>query len=145
MQSESRETDETLLAQAAKFLDHRITGPVSVIAISLMADFAIQHANRENARLIQLLTDIRFALGDDGKRMQDELVEYCKEVKAERDRLRGFVNEVYSFGLDIGHGIWQDGEFVIFDTDGEGLFSGATPLEAVEAYLNSKAGSGVEG
>lgn len=53
-----------------------------------MVDFALDHANRENTRLCLLLADIRTALGDNGKRMQDELVEYCKEIreKAEADR-----------------------------------------------------------
>ena len=40
---------------------------------------------------IDLVSRIRFALGDDGARMQDELVDYCRELRAkvdERDRYR---------------------------------------------------------
>lgn len=36
-------------------------------------------------RLLKLLVDLRFALGDNGQRMQDELVEYAKLIKAKAD------------------------------------------------------------
>lgn len=46
-----------------------------------MVDFALDHANRENARLCLLLADIRSALGDpEGKMMQEDFVQHCKEV-----------------------------------------------------------------
>jgi len=51
----------------------------------------------ENARLLLLLADIRSALGDpEGKMMQKDFVEYCKEVVAERDRLRECCYENHS-------------------------------------------------
>lgn len=37
--------------------------------------------------LLRLLVDLRFALGDNGKRMQDELVEYARELAADARRL----------------------------------------------------------
>jgi hypothetical protein len=37
------------------------------------------------SRLLRLVCDLRFALGDDGKRMQGELVEFAKGLRAERD------------------------------------------------------------
>lgn len=44
-------------------------------------------ADRDRSQ-ITTLVDIRYAVGDDGKRMQAELVEYIKGIVAERDRLR---------------------------------------------------------
>ena len=57
------------------------------------------------------------------------------EITAERDRLREFIDSLYSFGLDFGYGKWQDDKFHIFDDDGESLYSGETVMDAVEAYL----------
>lgn len=37
--------------------------------------------------MIRLVTDIRFAIGDNGKRMLDEFVEYAKKIKRDRDDL----------------------------------------------------------
>lgn len=99
-------TDETLLAKAAKFLDHRLTGPEAVIAISLMADF---HLAQEN-RLLKFLTDIRFALGDNGKRMQDELVEYCKEIreKAEAEKELKLLVDFINSSEDVPLGFYEE-------------------------------------
>ena len=49
----------------------------------------------EEMACIKLLAEIRFACGDDGKRMQDELVQYIAELyrKAERvEHLQDRVN-----------------------------------------------------
>jgi hypothetical protein len=43
----------------------------------------------QDARLIHLLADIRFACGDDGKRMQGELVEYIGELARKAGELEG--------------------------------------------------------
>ncbi len=40
------------------------------------------------ASLLRLLCDIRFAVGDNGKRMQPELIEYLKQMRADADRYR---------------------------------------------------------
>lgn len=40
-------------------------------------------AKRDNMSAFDLLSRVRMALGDNGKRMQDELIEYCREL-AER-------------------------------------------------------------
>lgn len=34
--------------------------------------------------LLSLLTDIRFALGDNGLRMQDDLVKWCRQLRDDR-------------------------------------------------------------
>ena len=44
--------------------------------------------------LLSLLADIRMACGDNGKRMQPELVEFIGAMKAERDQLRAEVERL---------------------------------------------------
>ncbi len=39
----------------------------------------------DNIQLLVLLADLRIALGDNGKRMQPELVEYARELKRKAD------------------------------------------------------------
>lgn len=51
---------------------------------ALSAQRAPQEADEKNI-LLRLLTDLRFALGDNGRRMQPELVEYAKELKRKAD------------------------------------------------------------
>lgn len=41
----------------------------------------------DTSALVHLLTDIRFASGDCGRRMQDELVEYIRELRRDADRM----------------------------------------------------------
>ena len=48
-----------------------------------------QGVGGQDARLIHLLADIRFACGDDGKRMQGELVEYIGELARKAGELEG--------------------------------------------------------
>jgi len=45
-------------------------------------------ARADSVSAFYLVALVREALGDDGKRMQDEFVEFCKALKAERDALR---------------------------------------------------------
>lgn len=42
----------------------------------------------ETAGLLRLVTDMRFALGDDGKRMQDDLLAFCVEMRKDAERYR---------------------------------------------------------
>lgn len=67
------------------------------ITVERMHELSIQNAKlythppaddelqAENASLLRLLADIRAAVGDNGKRMQDELVQYLADLKALRD------------------------------------------------------------
>jgi len=55
----------------------------------------LERLRAENARLIgdhaaalRLVTDVRAAIGDDGERMQPELIEYCKAMKRDAERYR---------------------------------------------------------
>lgn len=64
----------------------------------------------ENARLIgdhaaalRLVTDVLAAIGDDGKLMQPELIEYCKAMKRDAERYRVIRNAkgpIYGSRLD---------------------------------------------
>ena len=59
-----------------------------------------QGVGGQDARLINLLADIRFACGDDGKRMQGELVEYIGELARKAGELEGEpVGEIRRFGF----------------------------------------------
>ena len=51
----------------------------------LETDLAAARAGANSA--IKLVTDMRFALGDNGKRMQPELIEYCRQLVADRAEL----------------------------------------------------------
>lgn len=50
------------------------------------AEIAALKAAQDENRLIRLLADLRYALGDDGKRMQDELVQFARELRADAER-----------------------------------------------------------
>lgn len=50
-------------------------------------NYARAAVNVNVAALISLLVDIRFAAGDNGKRMQDELVEHIRELRCDADRM----------------------------------------------------------
>lgn len=117
-------------------LPSKINGAVMLAA----SEFAVEHANRENTYILLLLADIRSALGDpEGKMMQEDFVKHCKEVVAERDRLRERVN-----GLDFadwkGGAIKNRGEygFALYDLGGCIVEHYKTPLEALTAYLKGK-------
>lgn len=63
-------------------------------------------ADRDRSQ-ITTLVDIRYAVGDDGKRMQAELVEYIKGIVAERDRLRERIEQYQRFEMFVvGEGAW---------------------------------------
>lgn len=44
--------------------------------------------DESTAGLLRLVCDVRFALGDDGKRMQDELIELCAALRKDAERYR---------------------------------------------------------
>lgn len=52
-----------------------------------------------SAAALRIVADIRFALGDDGKRMQDELVCWCKELRQDTVRLDDVLNTVHQGGI----------------------------------------------
>jgi hypothetical protein len=49
--------------------------------------------------LLKLLTDIRFACGDNGLRMQDELIEYIRQLKMDADRYAWLNDSPESFDV----------------------------------------------
>lgn len=58
-------------------------------------------AREDATSALRLVTDIRFALGDDGKRMQPELIEWCKELRRDADRYRWLRRQIQSGPLVI--------------------------------------------
>ena len=69
----------------------RADAEVTTIKTRQYSDLA--HRERDEARrdawaALDLVSRIRFALGDDGKRMQDELIAYCAELRELADRYR---------------------------------------------------------
>lgn len=71
------------------------TGKISVLtsgsqSIETLEKFAaaIEARVRESDPALRLVAEIRFAIGDEGKRMQDELVEYCRELRKDAERYR---------------------------------------------------------
>ena len=48
----------------------------------------------EEMECIKLLAEIRFACGDDGKRMQDELVQYIAELYRQAERVKHLQDRV---------------------------------------------------
>lgn len=54
--------------------------------------------------LLRYLTELRFALGDDGKRMQDELLEYCRELRRNKDAIQA------ALGNGADEDAWRPGE-----------------------------------
>lgn len=56
--------------------------------LSAAEEIKLLRAERTESAQIKCLVDIRYAVGDNGLRMQDELVEYIKGIVAERDKLR---------------------------------------------------------
>lgn len=56
------------------------------------AEIAALKAAQDENRLICLLVDLRYALGDDGKRMQEELVPFASALRADADAFRTAVD-----------------------------------------------------
>lgn len=59
-------------------------------ALQAEIDAALQQKEQPcEASLLRLVCDIRFAVGDNGKRMQPELIDYLKQMRADADRYKG--------------------------------------------------------
>jgi hypothetical protein len=75
-----------------------------------VAEKKVDELTSENTSLIKLVADIRFALGDNGKRMQPELIEYCKELvksKTEGDRIKQEVQRLaVESKEDFSENVW---------------------------------------
>lgn len=54
--------------------------------------------------LLRYLTELRFALGDNGKRMQDELLDYCRELRRNKDAIQA------ALGNGADEDAWKPGE-----------------------------------
>ena len=90
-------------------------------------------ADEQESRLCLLLADIRSALGDpEGKMMQEDFVQHCKEVVEWLNKL--------DFADWKGGAIKNRGEygFALYDLGGCIVEHYKTPLEALTAYLKGK-------
>ena len=67
----------------------RTTGHKSIPPVNLDFARAIEQSvlSAYESQLLRLLVDIRFAAGDDGKRMQDELVEHIAGLRKDSEIL----------------------------------------------------------
>lgn len=83
------EQQNAALTEAADEIE-RLRAEVARLDSALDAAVA---AGSENSQ-IKCLVDIRYAVGDNGLRMQDELVEYIKGIVAERDELRARIEGI---------------------------------------------------
>lgn len=59
---------------------------------------------QDNASLLKTISDIRFAIGDDGKAMLDELPRVCGKLRARAGRLEEALKRVYECD-------WEQGEY----------------------------------
>lgn len=57
-------------------------------AVEMQARIDAMEAMAGEPGLLRLLVDLRFALGDNGRRMQDELVEYARGLAGDARRYR---------------------------------------------------------
>lgn len=91
--------------------------------------------------LLALLADIRMACGDNGKRMQPELVEFIGAMKAQREQLRAEVErlradaERYRWLRDNLESEWAICEWQD-DPDGLGYYRDARAPEFVDAAID---------
>jgi len=108
------------------------------VTADLFADFHLTQsseikADEQESRLCLLLADIRSALGDpEGKMMQEDFVQHCKEVVEWLNKL--------DFADWKGGAIKNRGEygFALYDLGGCIVEHYKTPLEALTAYLKGK-------
>lgn len=54
---------------------------------------SLNDARSDMAAALSLVADVRAAIGDDGKLMQPELIEYCKAMKRDAERYRWLRND----------------------------------------------------
>lgn len=56
------------------------------------------------------------------------------ELRAKCERYETYLNRCNRIAFEEWHGHWQDDAFWIFDSDGEGVASGQSVVEALEAF-----------
>lgn len=73
----------------------------------------------ENARLLadhaaalRLVADVRAAIGDGGKRMQPELIEYCTQAREALRRVHRWCLTAYDAGVAAGVRRWIEGGMI---------------------------------
>ena len=59
----------------------------------------VERLRADHAAALGLVADVRFALGDNGKRMQPELIEWCRWLRKDSGR--------YAWLRDVGDATWR--------------------------------------
>lgn len=60
------------------------------------------------------------------------------ELEAEVEAMREFLHSINTMGFEEWYGSYQDGQFHIFDSDGNGVASGSGPFEAWKEFVKEK-------
>lgn len=81
-----QEVREALIGLLSYNTDDTITRAEKALATLDQLRDKLDASEKHAQSLLALLIDIRYALGDNGKRMQDELVEYARHIAALADR-----------------------------------------------------------
>ena len=68
------------------------------------AKLAQAQAKGDATAMLSYLADLRFALGDNGKRMQDELLDYCRDLRRSKDVIQA------ALGNGADEAAWEPGE-----------------------------------
>jgi len=77
---------------------------VACAEIAHEAKLALAKAEGDATSLLFLLAQIREALGDNGKRMQNELVDYCRDLRRSKDTIQA------ALGNGADEAAWEPGE-----------------------------------
>lgn len=115
---------------------------MTAYAITALAPLEAENADlkTENASLYRLMADIRAAVGDNGKRMQADLVEWLREMAA-NDRRYDFVRQHWGRIIDTYDGDTGDVlDLTIMSGDMEGWDTDPESLDrAIDAALRASA------
>lgn len=77
--------------------------PATVLSLAARIEYLEQKlasANADHTAALRLVAEVRHAIGDDGKRMQDELVQYVGELVRDAARYRR-LRDLNGDGLDV--------------------------------------------
>lgn len=85
-------------------LDLESKARVAAAEIAHEAKLAQGQAEDDRNALLFLLAQIREAVGDNGKRMQNELVDYCRDLRRSKDTIQA------ALGNGADEAAWEPGE-----------------------------------
>jgi len=92
------------IRQLESALDLEARARVAAAEMAHDAKLALDEAEGDATSLLFLLAQIREAVGDNGKRMQDELLEYCRDLRRAKDVIQA------ALGNGADESAWEPGE-----------------------------------